>query len=234
MCRMRVPLSCPFDVRVPLLAIFIDPLISFFLLFRGDRVSLRPAGKGVGRVRHEDHDSLRGKVRAAFCAGSRPQLPVDTLRSTSDISKEILATTSRTHRGSCFLVAIIDRTHFTPQQTFKPDQKASFLKLLNLPATHASQRESSNDSTGDAASHKRRRDALVREKAKRVKDDRSSDDDSQSSSAAASGDEWGDKVTPFDHRSINTSMWKGSKEVFMTNTVTQLAIRFILRLMFTS
>ncbi|KAF9571475.1 hypothetical protein EC968_000506 [Mortierella alpina] len=87
-------------------------------------------------------------------------------------------------------------THYEVPQTltFKPDQKASFLKLLNLPATHASQRESSNDSTGDAASHKRRRDALVREKAKRVKDDRSSDDESQSSSAAASGDEWGDKI----------------------------------------
>lgn len=73
--------------------------------------------------------------------------------------------------------------------------KSSFLKLLNVPASNASDRESSNDSAGDSTTHKRRRDTLVKEKAKRIKDDRSSDDESRAdSSANASGDEWADKV----------------------------------------
>ncbi|KAG0359607.1 yeats family-domain-containing protein [Gamsiella multidivaricata] len=88
-------------------------------------------------------------------------------------------------------------THYEVPQTiiFKSDLKPSFVKLLNLPVSTISDRESSNDSTGDSATHKRRRDTIVKDKAKRVKDDRSSDDESRAdSSAAASGDEWGDKV----------------------------------------
>ncbi|KAI8595586.1 yeats family-domain-containing protein [Dissophora ornata] len=88
-------------------------------------------------------------------------------------------------------------THYEVPQiiTFKSDLKASFVKLLNLPASNISDRESSNDSAGDSATHKRRRDVLVKEKAKRIKDDRSSDDESRAdSSAAASGDEWSDKI----------------------------------------
>ncbi|KAF9976655.1 hypothetical protein BGZ65_007752 [Modicella reniformis] len=79
--------------------------------------------------------------------------------------------------------------------TFKSDLKASFVKLLNLSATNASDRESSNDSAGDSATQKRRRDVIAKEKVKRMKGDRSSDDESQAdSSVVASGDEWGDKI----------------------------------------
>ncbi|KAI1297738.1 hypothetical protein EDD11_006995 [Mortierella claussenii] len=88
-------------------------------------------------------------------------------------------------------------SHYEVPQTitFKPDLKPSFLKLLNIPVSNVSDRESSNDSNGDSATHKRRRDALMKEKAKRLKDDRSSDDESRAdSSAAASGDEWNDKI----------------------------------------
>ncbi|KAG0246439.1 hypothetical protein BGX31_002093 [Mortierella sp. GBA43] len=88
-------------------------------------------------------------------------------------------------------------THYEVPQTitFKSDLKPNFLRLLNLLPTHASDRDSSNDSAADNASHKRRRDAITKEKSKRIKDDRSSDDDSRgASSTAVSGDEWGDKV----------------------------------------
>ncbi|KAF9351999.1 hypothetical protein BGX26_010096 [Mortierella sp. AD094] len=88
-------------------------------------------------------------------------------------------------------------THYEVPQTisFRPDLRSSFIKLLNLPSSNVSDRESSNDSAGDTATHKRRKDTLVKEKSKRAKDDRSSDDESRAdSSAAASGDEWGDKI----------------------------------------
>ncbi|KAH7048604.1 yeats family-domain-containing protein [Linnemannia elongata] len=85
------------------------------------------------------------------------------------------------------------QNHYEMPQTItfsKIDGKHSFLKLLNSPATNASDRESSNDSTNDGSTHKRRREALTKEKSKRIKDDRSSDDDSlANSSAAVSGDE---------------------------------------------
>ncbi|KAF9360470.1 hypothetical protein BGX34_007758, partial [Mortierella sp. NVP85] len=87
-------------------------------------------------------------------------------------------------------------THYEVPQTitFKSDLKSSFLKLLNLPPSNASDRESSNDSAGDSMTHKRRRDAGSKEKVKRMRSGHSSDDDSRAgSSAAASGDEW-DKV----------------------------------------
>ncbi|KAG0285687.1 hypothetical protein BGZ98_005363, partial [Dissophora globulifera] len=81
------------------------------------------------------------------------------------------------------------------QPTFKSDLKPSFVRLLNLPVSNVSDRDSSNDSAGDNATHKRRRDVLMKEKAKRIKDDQSSDDDSRAdSSAAGSGDEWNDKI----------------------------------------
>lgn len=72
--------------------------------------------------------------------------------------------------------------------------KAGFLKLLKSRTNPSSDRETSVDSAEEAASKpKRRRDAPVKERSKRVKDE-SSEDDSLDSSAAASGDEWGDKV----------------------------------------
>ncbi|KAF9159290.1 hypothetical protein DFQ26_006723 [Actinomortierella ambigua] len=76
--------------------------------------------------------------------------------------------------------------------TFKPDLKASFLKLLK-PASdyHSDSQISSNDSGAEGIAHKRRRDALAKENAKRIKEDRSSDDDTNDSSA--SDNEWGDK-----------------------------------------
>ncbi|KAF9207347.1 hypothetical protein BGZ49_000651 [Haplosporangium sp. Z 27] len=88
-------------------------------------------------------------------------------------------------------------THYEVLQTipFKSDIKASFLKLLNIPATTLSDRDSGNDSAGDSATHKRRRDVILKEKAKRVRSDKSSDDESRAdSSGAASGDEWNDKI----------------------------------------
>ena len=72
--------------------------------------------------------------------------------------------------------------------------KAGFLKLLRTRTSPSSDRETSVDSAEETASKpKRRRDAPVKERSKRVKDE-SSEDDSLDSSAAASGDEWGDKV----------------------------------------
>ncbi|KAG0056495.1 hypothetical protein BGZ83_004753 [Gryganskiella cystojenkinii] len=80
--------------------------------------------------------------------------------------------------------------------TFKPDVKASFLKLLTAKrASPSSDRESSSDSHEEPSSKpKRRRDAPVKERSKRVKDESSEDDSLADSSNAASGDEWGDKV----------------------------------------
>ncbi|KAF9903546.1 hypothetical protein BX616_001596 [Lobosporangium transversale] len=87
--------------------------------------------------------------------------------------------------------------HYEVPQTiiFKSDLKAGFLKLLNLPSSTVSDRESSNDSVGESVTQKRRRDVLMKEKSKRIKDDRSSDDESiADSSVAGSGDEWNEKV----------------------------------------
>jgi transcription initiation factor TFIID/TFIIF subunit len=57
---------------------------------------------------------------------------------------------------------------------------------------------SSNDSGIDGKAHKRRKDAILKEKSKRVKADGSSDDDSQGDSSAESGDEWDNEVTLLD------------------------------------
>ncbi|KAK3848531.1 MAG: yeats family-domain-containing protein [Linnemannia gamsii] len=81
--------------------------------------------------------------------------------------------------------------------TFKSDIKPSFLKLLNRPVETISDRDSqmsSNDSGIDGKAHKRRKDAILKEKSKRVKADRSSDEDSQGDSSAASGDEWDNEI----------------------------------------
>ncbi|KAF9371333.1 hypothetical protein CPB97_002042 [Podila verticillata] len=78
----------------------------------------------------------------------------------------------------------------------KADVKASFMKLLNPPAENISDKDSqySNESSHDGAANKRRREALLKENAKRAREDRSSDDDSQDSSADVSEDELNGKV----------------------------------------
>ncbi|KAF9436006.1 hypothetical protein BGZ76_005041 [Entomortierella beljakovae] len=88
-------------------------------------------------------------------------------------------------------------SHYEVPQTitFKTDLKSSFIKLLNLSSGSTSDRDSSNDSAADSISHKRRRDAIGKEKSMRIKGDHSSDDDSRAdSSGMASGDDWGSKV----------------------------------------
>ncbi|KAF9965945.1 hypothetical protein BGZ73_001214, partial [Actinomortierella ambigua] len=78
------------------------------------------------------------------------------------------------------------------RDTFKPDLKVSFLKLLKpLSDYHSDSHVSSSDSTAEGIAHKRRRDALAKENNKRIKEDRSLDDDTNDSSA--SDNERGDK-----------------------------------------
>ncbi|KAF9350256.1 hypothetical protein BGX34_001317, partial [Mortierella sp. NVP85] len=65
-------------------------------------------------------------------------------------------------------------------ETFKPDMKPSFLKLLNQPAETISNKESNASKNGsgmDTKTNKRRREDVQKSRAKRIKSDRSSDDD---------------------------------------------------------
>lgn len=100
------------------------------------------------------------------------------------------------------------------------------MKLLNTPSENISDKDSqySNESSHDGAANKRRREALLKENAKRAREDRSSDDDSQDSSADVSEDELNGKVWKLEDRNCGFS-WSnrdvGNKD---TNTVSAFLI----------